>query len=904
MKLSYLKAGLISLTVIAFITSSSTAFAIPKLSAQPEGPIVRMVLVNADSNTDIQVLQNGATINLDSLPTRHLNIRFEGPRGTKSVRFGLDGNSNYRVENVAPFALAGDNNGNYNHWTPSKGRRTVKGTAFGQPNCQGPPIVELELIFDVVEGPQGPQGPQGPHVSKLVLINADTDQDIGFLNNGATIDLTQLPTAHLNIRADTVPATVGSVKFQFNSTTKIENVAPYAYAGDNNGNYNAWTPPLGQHIMKATPYSASNGNGDPGISLTISLNVIASTPANAPPVAHAGTDQIIVLTENDYDENGEGHKDVSLNASGSFDPEGSALTYEWSGVPDPDDVVSPTISLGLGTHTFTLRVRDAGNNVSQPDSVVIQILSEPPPAPDPNAIFVDSTLSVAHCTNYSVENRNCSGSNGIEAYSKIATATQAAVAGTTIYIREGIHNLQNNSGLRFTTSGAPGAPIIVSGYPGDASKPIIQQNGSGYGAWPGFILDQPGFSHFWFKNFIFRNGLQGIVLGGPLGRVYDIRIEGVETYKTQGAGIQTDKYGAERVYIRNVILSDTHSTEGALRYRVNADEYYPGVGGRFLLARDTLLYNNMTNQAAGFISQEAIEHIGLIDVVSHTNEDLGIGSKTAGYNIYINTTAYNQRAASYYIRSAKKKYSNGNVMNAPPSHYLMLNGVGHGIPGCGGESSQGKLYVRPSTNLYVYNSTMASLTTSDCQWTGQAGMTISSSLGTDPIEPREYDYAEIHVKNSVLYAYDSNREALTWSSPDMSVVNDPDHDTNRIYVGKNNLYRGEVDYLPNHTDTGSIQGDPNFALNMNDTVSFQNLRPSISSPAINGGAAYGSEPTDYPQRIEEFLSVWNHFDDWSMLTQDEKTELVNYIRNAYKFDRDGNPRDFSGTPDIGAYEHA
>src|SRR5215813_8310444 len=58
-------------------------------------------------------------------------------------------------------------------------------------------------------------------VNSLTLINADTDMPVaGFdpIPNGATIDLSALPTVNLNIRANTTPASTGSVRFGFDAT--------------------------------------------------------------------------------------------------------------------------------------------------------------------------------------------------------------------------------------------------------------------------------------------------------------------------------------------------------------------------------------------------------------------------------------------------------------------------------------------------------------------------------------------------------------------------------------------------------------------------------------------------------------------------------------------------------------
>jgi CubicO group peptidase (beta-lactamase class C family) len=114
-----------------------------------------------------------------------------------------------------------------------------------------------------------------PKVTALTLMNADTDQSILTLTNGMTITLASLPTQNLNVRATTSPSIVGSVRFGLdaNSNYRMETLAPYALAGDDNGNYRAWTPTIGTHTLKVTPYAGANGSGTVGSTLTVGFTV-------------------------------------------------------------------------------------------------------------------------------------------------------------------------------------------------------------------------------------------------------------------------------------------------------------------------------------------------------------------------------------------------------------------------------------------------------------------------------------------------------------------------------------------------------------------------------------------------------------------------------------------------------
>ena len=118
-------------------------------------------------------------------------------------------------------------------------------------------------------------------VTSFTLINADTDQSIsGFdpLLDGAVLNLATLPTTNLNVRANTNPAIVGSVRFGLDGNTNFitEDTAPYALAGDSlgSGDYNAWTPTLGSHSLSATPYRESDARGPAGATLSIAFDVI------------------------------------------------------------------------------------------------------------------------------------------------------------------------------------------------------------------------------------------------------------------------------------------------------------------------------------------------------------------------------------------------------------------------------------------------------------------------------------------------------------------------------------------------------------------------------------------------------------------------------------------------------
>ena len=93
--------------------------------------------------------------------------------------------------------------------------------------------------------------------------------------------------------------------------------------------------------------------------------------ANQAPTANAGEDQTITLDA------GQTEVDVTLDGSASSDPDGTIAAFTWTATtansPDPDDVDMPTVTLGVGAHTFSLVVADDDGADSAADEVTITV---------------------------------------------------------------------------------------------------------------------------------------------------------------------------------------------------------------------------------------------------------------------------------------------------------------------------------------------------------------------------------------------------------------------------------------------------------------------------------------------------------------------------------------------------
>ena len=99
-----------------------------------------------------------------------------------------------------------------------------------------------------------------------------------------------------------------------------------------------------------------------------------------PPVANAGTDQVVECT-------GDGGAEVTLDGSGSTDPNDDITLFEWfEAFGTAEETLLGTgetleVSLAVGSHTITLRVTDASGKTAT-DEVVVVVEDTTPPAAD------------------------------------------------------------------------------------------------------------------------------------------------------------------------------------------------------------------------------------------------------------------------------------------------------------------------------------------------------------------------------------------------------------------------------------------------------------------------------------------------------------------------------------------
>ncbi len=104
----------------------------------PEG-VTGVTLLDARSNAGIVGLHDGQVIDIADVGTA-LNIRADASQEVASVRFTMNGADYIHVENVVPYALFGDIDGDYfdDRWDVAPGVYTITMTPFGDVGAAGP----------------------------------------------------------------------------------------------------------------------------------------------------------------------------------------------------------------------------------------------------------------------------------------------------------------------------------------------------------------------------------------------------------------------------------------------------------------------------------------------------------------------------------------------------------------------------------------------------------------------------------------------------------------------------------------------------------------------------------------------------------------------------------------------
>jgi hypothetical protein len=163
----------------------------------------------------------------------------------------------------------------------------------------------------------------------------------------------------------------------FNGTT-TENVTAITQVtwdfGDNSTKVNGTTPDLlnATHIYTETGvYNATlTVKFNSVLNKTETASAIITVNENQPPIANAGPDQTVEQTSPEG-------ANVTLDGTGSSDPNNDTLTYIWNWTGGSASDANPTVTLPPGNTNITLTVDDGEFNAT--DTVTITVADTEPP---------------------------------------------------------------------------------------------------------------------------------------------------------------------------------------------------------------------------------------------------------------------------------------------------------------------------------------------------------------------------------------------------------------------------------------------------------------------------------------------------------------------------------------------
>jgi hypothetical protein len=196
------------------------------------------------------------------------------------------------------------------------------------------------------------------------------------------------------------------------------------------------------------------------------------TPPNLPPVAHAGPDAVV------HDADGNGSEGVTLDGSGSSDPDGFITNYAWREGPAAiASGVMPTVTLSAGTHVITLTVTD-NQSATDDDTVTIIVNRLPTADPGPALTLTDTDNSGDEVVTLDAS-ASMDPDGTIVLYEwregpAVIASGPASVQQATLAV--GVHSLTLT--VTDNRGGTASAPLLVTIEAGAACDPDLNQDGN------------------------------------------------------------------------------------------------------------------------------------------------------------------------------------------------------------------------------------------------------------------------------------------------------------------------------------------------------------------------------------------------------------------------------------------
>ena len=247
----------------------------------PSGTTAQLSLYNADTDrviSGISDIKTGDVINLADLPSRKLALLVKPSANAQSVKMTLNGQT--QVQSHLPYAFFGDaqNGQDLLAGDLKPGAYTMTITPYSRDHAAGAAFATRTIRFTIIDSatPGNSDNDGRANIRSYSLINAVTNQVIkGYesIIDDVTIKLSSLGTRNVALRVNADEDTQ-SIRVSALGRTRVENAVPYAFFGDNRGNYAGFTPHTGKYNFTATAFTQNNGQGSRGDTASIDIRFI------------------------------------------------------------------------------------------------------------------------------------------------------------------------------------------------------------------------------------------------------------------------------------------------------------------------------------------------------------------------------------------------------------------------------------------------------------------------------------------------------------------------------------------------------------------------------------------------------------------------------------------------------
>ncbi|MGF1497417.1 MAG: hypothetical protein ACFB8W_11415, partial [Elainellaceae cyanobacterium] len=202
-------------------------------SISPE-PLLTFSLVNSDTDqviSDFENLVNGAEINLNGLDAEKYSVVAQvNPDHfyadlVESVKF--ESNLGNQTENVTPYALFGDREGDYRGQMPEPGKVEIKATAYSKNGGRGKAIESASLEYTIVETDASSPATEAMDLSALESYGGsgqDKSLDVALSNNNTTVRMEGNGWKKMGVNYTITPETMLSFEFRSDAKGEIHSI--------------------------------------------------------------------------------------------------------------------------------------------------------------------------------------------------------------------------------------------------------------------------------------------------------------------------------------------------------------------------------------------------------------------------------------------------------------------------------------------------------------------------------------------------------------------------------------------------------------------------------------------------------------------------------------------------------